>query len=331
MAKGITAQEMDSATASGLVPHLGTTTNSGNAYSITTSADVKPNTKFTLKINAASTGAPTLKINDRAAAPIKRAGNKDAKLLASVYTLFWDGAVFTLQGEGGGGTARPDQVEAGFTFTNDSGEQTGTLSKQEFVDAINSKGVTTTMSDPFNQLPNKIKQINTPSRSYLPYTTDEYKLVRYVDYWDYKDLFLIPASQKYVDVYSIKQTTVAFKPDAIGVITDKQYAHDELTVYASITLIDGVGTKFNLKVSSTTFTEKANAIIWGFSIDRISKSCLVYDQMTEFSTLKIRSLTLPENFDVTGPIRVCAGHMRDGNTDRYVGSNYVNSVIVITT
>ncbi|WP_106766819.1 hypothetical protein [Paenibacillus faecalis] len=128
MAKGITAQEMDSATASGLVPHLGTTTNSGNAYSIATSAEVKPNTKFTLKINAASTGAPTLKVNERSAAPIKRAGDKDAKLLASVYTLFWDGTVFTLQGEGGEyGTAVASDVRSGKTIVTENGLVTGNL------------------------------------------------------------------------------------------------------------------------------------------------------------------------------------------------------------
>lgn len=103
MSKGITAQEMDAKTAAGLIPHLGTTTNSGNAYSITTSEEVKPNTKFTVKINSASTGAATLKINDNAAAPIKDQDGKEAKLKASVYTLFWDSTNFTTISGGGGG------------------------------------------------------------------------------------------------------------------------------------------------------------------------------------------------------------------------------------
>ncbi|AWP25906.1 Phage-related putative tail protein [Paenibacillus vortex V453] len=161
MAKGITAQEMDSVTASGLVPHLGTTTNSGNSYSVTSNTPISTNQKFTIKFNVASSTAPTLKINNDTALPIKKANGNNAKLYASVYTLFRDGSAFILQGEGGSGNVQPDQVEAGFTFTNDNGEFTGTLSKQAFVDAITSKGVTASMADPFNTLAAKIDQIST--------------------------------------------------------------------------------------------------------------------------------------------------------------------------
>ncbi|MGG3310767.1 hypothetical protein ABER23_25465 [Paenibacillus lautus] len=159
MAKAITAQEMDSATASGLVPHLGTTTNSGNSYSVTSNMPISTNQKFTIKFNVASSTAPTLKINNDTALPIKKANGNNAKLYASVYTLFRDGSAFILQGEGGGGNVQTNQVEAGFTFTNDSGEQTGTLSKQAFIDQIRAKGVTVSNSDPFNILAAKIGQI----------------------------------------------------------------------------------------------------------------------------------------------------------------------------
>ncbi|MFU1798702.1 hypothetical protein ACM1RC_33020 [Paenibacillus azoreducens] len=127
MAKGITLQELDSSAIVNLVPYLGTTSNSGDAYSITTIVPIDVNQKFTIKFNAASSTAPTLKINEGTSRPIKKANGNNAKLYASVYTLFWDGSAFILQGEGGGGNAQPGDVLAGKTFMNDNGEATGTM------------------------------------------------------------------------------------------------------------------------------------------------------------------------------------------------------------
>ncbi|WP_411552301.1 hypothetical protein [Paenibacillus lautus] len=128
MEKGITSQEMDATTASGLVPHLGTTTNSGNSYSVTSNTPISTNQKFTIKFNVASSTAPTLKINDDAALPIKNANGNNSKLFASVYTLFWDGSAFILQGEGGEyGTATAADVLAPKTIGTQNGLVTGTI------------------------------------------------------------------------------------------------------------------------------------------------------------------------------------------------------------
>lgn len=128
MAKGITAQEMDSATASGFVPHLGTTTNSGNLYSITSNTPISVNQKFTIKFNVAISTVPTLKINNDTALPIINTNGNNAKLYASVYTLFRDGSAFILQGEGGEyGSAGADQVLAPYTIGTDNGIVTGTI------------------------------------------------------------------------------------------------------------------------------------------------------------------------------------------------------------
>lgn len=128
MAKGITAQEMDATTASGLVPHLGTTTNSGNSYSVTSNTPISTNQKFTIKFNVASSTDPTLKINNDTALPIKKANGNNAKLYASVYTLFRDGSVFILQGEGGDyGTVAAADVLTGKTFGTDNGLVNGTM------------------------------------------------------------------------------------------------------------------------------------------------------------------------------------------------------------
>lgn len=110
------------------VPHLGTTTNSGDAYSITTSEIIDTNEKFTIKFNANSTTTPTLKINSGTAYAIKKANGNNAKLYASVYTLFWDGTSFIQLGEGGDyGTATPTEVLTGSTIGTDNGVVTGTL------------------------------------------------------------------------------------------------------------------------------------------------------------------------------------------------------------
>ncbi|MFD1176895.1 hypothetical protein ACFQ3W_11365 [Paenibacillus puldeungensis] len=126
MSKGITLQELDVSISPELFPHLGTTTNSGNDYTVVTKKTVLANQKFTVKFNVASTGEPTLKFNNGTAYAIKKTNGSAAKLYASIYTLFFDGSVFILLGEGGTGNASTDDVELGKTFTNDDGEQVGT-------------------------------------------------------------------------------------------------------------------------------------------------------------------------------------------------------------
>lgn len=110
------------------IPHLGTTTNIGDSYSITTTETINTNQKFTIKFNVASTSAPTLKINTGTAYAIKKANSNNAKLFASVYTLFWDGLVFTLLGEGGEyGTVTADKVVTGYTYGTDNELANGTM------------------------------------------------------------------------------------------------------------------------------------------------------------------------------------------------------------
>lgn len=111
------------------IPHLGTTTNSGDAYSITTTEVINANEKFTIKFNAASTTAPTLNINSGAiSGPVKKANGNNAKLYASIYTLFWDGTNFIQLGEGGEyGTATADKVLSPYTIGTDNGLVNGSM------------------------------------------------------------------------------------------------------------------------------------------------------------------------------------------------------------
>ncbi|ACA39383.1 hypothetical protein J2D69_06170 [Lysinibacillus sphaericus] len=80
-------------------------------------------------VNANSTAAMTLNINGLGAIPIKKAnGTAFSNAKANgVYTVRYRAGAFILQGEGGVGTAKPEDVVKDKTFTNDEGEQVGTL------------------------------------------------------------------------------------------------------------------------------------------------------------------------------------------------------------
>lgn len=113
------------------IPHLGTTTNVGNVYSITTTEVISTNQKFTVKINAASTAAATLKVSSIAsgvAKALQKAGGTNATLKIGVYTVFWDGTAFQLLGEGGEyGNATAAQVLSPNTIGTENGIVTGTM------------------------------------------------------------------------------------------------------------------------------------------------------------------------------------------------------------
>lgn len=125
------------------VPHLGTTTNSGDDYNITRTETIGVNQKFTVKFNAASISAPTLKFNNGTPYAIKKANGTSAKLYASVYTLFFDGSNFTLLGEGGEyGTATAGDVRSTKTFGTDTGLVPGTLVTQSATAQTITPGIT---------------------------------------------------------------------------------------------------------------------------------------------------------------------------------------------
>lgn len=82
---------------------------------------------FPVKSN--STAAMSLNINGLGAIPIKKANGiafSNGKA-GGVYTVRYRDGAFILQGEGGAGNAQPSEVLVGKTFTNDSGEFTGTM------------------------------------------------------------------------------------------------------------------------------------------------------------------------------------------------------------
>lgn len=110
----------------------GVSSNNGNNYSVELDPapeSLEPGFSIRIKINATSTGAPTLNVNGLGAKPVLKASGSAASFKANgVYTLVYDGTAFTLQGEGGEvGTATAPDVLQGKTFPGEDGLITGTM------------------------------------------------------------------------------------------------------------------------------------------------------------------------------------------------------------
>ena len=84
-----------------------------------------------VKINVDNTGASTINVNGLGEKTIKKPNGNDVSAgnlkAGSIYTLRYNGTNFILQGEGGSGNAQPADVLSGKTFTNDAGEQAGSM------------------------------------------------------------------------------------------------------------------------------------------------------------------------------------------------------------
>ncbi|GEM_PF-1026743 len=105
----------------------------GTANAITATIDgltsYKNGLGVSFPVKSNSTAAMSLNINGLGAIPIKKAnGSAFSNGKANgVYTVRYRDTAFILQGEGGVGTAKPEDVVKDKTFTNDEGEQVGTL------------------------------------------------------------------------------------------------------------------------------------------------------------------------------------------------------------
>ncbi|CAM4014945.1 tail fiber protein [Geobacillus stearothermophilus] len=119
-------------------PGYGVATGSANAYSVTLNpapTSYVEGMAVSVKINVDNTGPSTININNLGAKAIKKPNGNDVSAgnlkAGSIYTLRYNGINFILQGEGGSGNAQPGDVLSGKTFTNDSGEQVGTMPNRE--------------------------------------------------------------------------------------------------------------------------------------------------------------------------------------------------------
>ncbi|NLV87597.1 MAG: hypothetical protein GX025_10355, partial [Clostridiales bacterium] len=108
--------------------------NGTNNYSITLNPSPKSlyaGLRVSVKITNQNTSTSTLNINGLGAKVIKKANGNNVSggnlKSNSIYTLIYNGVNFILQGEGGEGTAQPNQVLVGETFTNDNDTLIGTM------------------------------------------------------------------------------------------------------------------------------------------------------------------------------------------------------------
>ncbi len=129
-----TANGLMSAADKVLATNLGslpTTKGTATAYlaAISAGSTLTAGLRFSFKAHVASGANPTINPNGLGAKAILKPNGTAAKLfLNGVYTVVYDGSVFTLQGEGGDyGTATAEDVLAGKTIVTESGLVTGTL------------------------------------------------------------------------------------------------------------------------------------------------------------------------------------------------------------
>lgn len=111
------------------VPHLGTTTNISNDYSVTSAIVIDDGDKFSVKFNAVATNTSTLNISsDGTARTLKKPDGSDLKPKAGIYSFIRDGINFQLLGEGGEyGTAIQADVRSTKTVGTENGVVQGTL------------------------------------------------------------------------------------------------------------------------------------------------------------------------------------------------------------
>lgn len=109
-------------------------TGSANSYAVTITPappSYVEGMAIAVKIPVDNTGPSSINVNGMGAVPIKKPNGNDVSAgnlkAGSIYTLRYNGTNFILQGEGGGGNAQPEDVLSGKTFTNDYGEQVGTM------------------------------------------------------------------------------------------------------------------------------------------------------------------------------------------------------------
>ena len=118
------------------VPHIPYVAAGGAANTYTATLNPAP-TAYTegmalaVKINADNTGASTINVNNLGAKSIKKPNGNDVSAgnlkTGSIYTLRYNGINFILQGSDAAGNATPADVLSGKTFTNDQGDQAGTM------------------------------------------------------------------------------------------------------------------------------------------------------------------------------------------------------------
>ncbi|WP_052350784.1 hypothetical protein [Paenibacillus gorillae] len=156
----------------------GTTVNSGNAYGVSlepASPDLIEGMAAIVKINVDNTGPATINVNGLGVKSIKKGNGSDLAAgnlkAGSIYTLRYNGSNFILQGEGGSGTAQPNNVLAGQTFSNNQGDHSGTMINQGALTLSPSGSNVVLIPEGYHNGQGKVNKVTVPAANVLAGTT----------------------------------------------------------------------------------------------------------------------------------------------------------------
>ncbi|WP_106766821.1 phage tail protein [Paenibacillus faecalis] len=294
--------QLDEAFQAAVTGCYGESTNSGNAYSVTPSpvpSALESGLRVTVKINAANTGSATLNVNGLGAKTIKKSNGKTLSSgnlkKDSIYTFVYDGvSSFILQGEGGEyGTATAADVADGKTIGTENGIVTGTLI-----------------------LPTRTIVNKTVPKQNLPGESNSFLV---------QDIFQIPASPKFVDVYTAPLSTTQLKLDAA--IWSEFYTIESGSSVATLELIDSEGVAYPILERS---------VVGWYSMFSLGLSSFSIDRQVKKITYVVKPLDapisadLPSNFNATGVIRLAARLVKtnSGGTGPSIKSEVQNAFII---
>ncbi|MEK4116571.1 hypothetical protein NST44_10385 [Paenibacillus sp. FSL W8-0919] len=144
--------------------------------------------------------------------------------------------------------------------------------------------------------------------------------------WLIMDLFVIPPSSNYVDVFTTKNNTI----DKIESFT---MTDDSSTIKtAALVLIDEAGVMYTL-VTSTSGGADIRQNLTGFYIARKDRAGSMYSRPfvgdTEPNVTPMPAF--PANFNLLGQLRFCSAHMYSGNDMRPIARAYARDLVVVTT
>lgn len=144
--------------------------------------------------------------------------------------------------------------------------------------------------------------------------------------WLITDLFVIPSSGSYVDVFTTKGNTV----NKIEVYTTTD--NYSTTKTAALVLIDEAGVMHTLVTVSSGGADVSRNLT-GFQIDRKGRTGIMYSRPwgsgVDPDVTPIPQI--PANFNLLGQLRFCAAHMYSGSDIRPIGRSYARDLVVVTT
>ncbi|RAR41950.1 hypothetical protein [Paenibacillus sp. MDMC362] len=141
--------------------------------------------------------------------------------------------------------------------------------------------------------------------------------------WVYHDLFIIPPSESYIDVYTAENNNIV-KMQALTMTNEFI-----TTKTAALVLIDDAGVVYTLKTRTATGAE-VMAQLTGFALDRRQRTGIMYEAGMSLPS-KIPMPSIPANFKLTGTLRFCSASMYQGSDSKPVAEGWARDLVVLTT